>query len=263
MNTKFTVSLLLLLGMVSSATFAQKSNFAVEVAAFAEPVGLGYFKELKDVYETLDVNYIYRYYIDVSSESEAENKRQEAKEAGFVNARVINFKTLNENCSATCQYIPPKKTGKKIGPAQQIRKTYVDPMDLYCIFFDFDRSYIRTDAKEELEKLVTVLKQHPDYTVQVMAHTDSKGSQAYNEALSMRRANSTRDYLLKRGISSKRIERKTFGEGEPVALNESSAGEDLAQGRQYNRRVEFRLFNGSGTLVNIVNKIRVPESVQR
>ena len=82
MNTKFTVSLLLLLGMVSSATFAQKSNFAVEVAAFAEPVGLGYFKELKGVYETLDVNYIYRYYIDVSSESEAENKRQEALKMG-------------------------------------------------------------------------------------------------------------------------------------------------------------------------------------
>jgi OOP family OmpA-OmpF porin len=66
-------------------------------------------------------------------------------------------------------------------------------------------------------------------------HTDSRGTEAYNDALSMRRARSVRDYLIKGGIPSKDIKVEGFGETKPVASN------DTDEGRQQNRRVELRL----------------------
>lgn len=254
--------LLYLFIFISPHLVAQQSPFVVELAAFAEPVSSGHFGSIEKVYETLDANYIYRYYIDAPTKAAAEETKNKVKEAGFVNARIIDFNYLKENCEITCQYVPPKKTGKEVIPFNANPAEYIKIEHLHCIFFDFDKANIRQDAKVELDKIATILKQNRNYQLQILAHTDARGSLEYNRALSNRRAAATQNYLSKSGISTARMRKKTFGESTPIALNELSNGEDTEMGRQFNRRVEFRILDEHGNLLNVVDKIYVPEKIQ-
>lgn len=101
--------------------------------------------------------------------------------------------------------------------------------------FDFDKSNIRPDARVILDEAVTTLKAESEIRVSVEGHTDSRGTDAYNQALSERRAGSVADYLSKGGISRGRLSTEGFGESKPVASN---MNED---GRAQNRRVELRI----------------------
>ena len=83
---------------------------------------------------------------------------------------------------------------------------------------------------------------HPGYSVEVQGHTDSKGTDEYNEKLSLRRANEVKTFLIKmKSIAESRIVVKTFGEKVPAVANELPNGEDDPEGRARNRRVEFKL----------------------
>ncbi|MEO8773860.1 MAG: OmpA family protein [Gelidibacter sp.] len=107
------------------------------------------------------------------------------------------------------------------------------------IFFDFDKSNIRTDAEYELENIVDVMRTHPNMVIKIESHTDSRGSDNYNLKLSDRRAKSTRDYILSRGITSERIE-SAIGYGETQLLNKCSNGvKCTAEEHQLNRRSYF------------------------
>ena len=104
--------------------------------------------------------------------------------------------------------------------------------------FDFDKSNIRADARPILDEAISTLKQYKEITLSVEGHTDSVGTEAYNQKLSERRAKSVADYLAKGGIDSKRMTEKGFGESQPVASN------DTAEGRAENRRVELKIVQG-------------------
>ncbi|QCX52504.1 OmpA family protein [Elizabethkingia sp. JS20170427COW] len=103
------------------------------------------------------------------------------------------------------------------------------------INFDFDSSNLTSQAKNNLDKLVTVFKNNPDTNISVFGFTDSKGADAYNLKLSERRANSVISYFVANGISRNRLTAKGMGEAEPVASNDTEAG------RAQNRRVEFAI----------------------
>ena len=106
------------------------------------------------------------------------------------------------------------------------------------VLFDFDKADIRPDARTVLAQLAGVLTAMKDSQVSIIGHTDSKGSDDYNDRLSKRRAISVKNWLLDGGVTS---EMTTEGKGErfPVAPNEHSSGADDPKGRQLNRRVEF------------------------
>lgn len=107
------------------------------------------------------------------------------------------------------------------------------------IFFNFDKWDIRTDAQYELEHIVDVLRAHPTMVIKIESHTDSRGGDNYNMSLSDRRAKSTRDYLVSRGISSNRIE-SAIGYGESQLLNKCSNGVKCTkEEHQLNRRSYF------------------------
>jgi len=254
-------ALFLLLSFSTTLT-AQNAAFAVEVAAFAEPVSDGHFKEIRNVYETLDANYIYRYYIYMNTKTEAVQKKEEVQKLGFKNVRIIDFEERKALCNVTCQYVQPAQTGKKITSFQSQTKKYGITESLRCIFFDFDQSFIRDDAKIELDKLLDVLHRNDNYQLEIMAHTDARGSLEYNKALSKRRSLATERYLIDNGIHSSRITKTLFGESDPIALNELSSGEDTELGRQFNRRVEFKILNEYGNTLGVIDKIRVPEKVK-
>jgi len=109
------------------------------------------------------------------------------------------------------------------------------------IYFDFDKFFLRDKSKDVLEKIYNYMAANPNIKVQMDGHTDWIGSDEYNMALSKNRANSSYNYLVTRGISPSRIERKWFGESNPVAKNAKVDGSDDPDGRQLNRRVEFKL----------------------
>lgn len=119
----------------------------------------------------------------------------------------------------------------------------IKKIKLNMIFFDFDKSNIRNDAAEELDKLVAVMKENPSMVIKIESHTDSRGSAVYNKYLSDRRAKSTRAYIISKGIDPKRIE-SAIGYGEERLLNgcDGSIRCTSAQ-HQLNRRSEFIIVN--------------------
>lgn len=99
--------------------------------------------------------------------------------------------------------------------------------------FDFDKSNLRPDAVEALDNIVKKYKGASLQSMSIVGHTDSKGSDAYNQALSERRAASVREYLAAQGLDGSKISTSGRGESEPAATN------DTAEGRQQNRRVSI------------------------
>lgn len=106
------------------------------------------------------------------------------------------------------------------------------------VYFAFDRSDLTDQAKAVLDAAANVINQlvneHPRLTVQLDGHTDSIGSPGYNVGLSERRANSVKQYLVRKGVDARRIQTQAFGLTKPVASN------DTEEGRALNRRVEIR-----------------------
>lgn len=103
------------------------------------------------------------------------------------------------------------------------------------VFFATARSRIRSRSYPLLNEVTAVLKANPTMTVLIEGHTDSVGSNATNNRLSQRRADSVREYLIKKGIESKRLTAIGFGEEKPIDSNRTRWG------RERNRRVEFTI----------------------
>ena len=115
-------------------------------------------------------------------------------------------------------------------------------LKINTIYFDFDKSDIREDAAVELNKAIEIMKKYPELIVEFGAHCDSRGPDAYNDKLSTRRANSTVDYMTKRGISAKMLTGK--GYGERMLTNQCTNGVKCTEEEhQLNRRTEFVIKN--------------------
>ncbi len=101
------------------------------------------------------------------------------------------------------------------------------------VLFGFDQSELASGARNNLDKLSNVLKKYPETDIRILGHTDAKGTSAYNESLSERRAEAVDSYLRSKGIAPSRITTMGMGESDPIADNDSD------EGRSLNRRVEF------------------------
>jgi OOP family OmpA-OmpF porin len=99
--------------------------------------------------------------------------------------------------------------------------------------FDFDRADVRENVKERLDRVIALLKEMPAVDVQIIGYTDDIGSAEYNLALSLRRAESVREYVVARGIEDARLSVAGRGKTQPLVSNATP------EGRAVNRRVEF------------------------
>ena len=106
-------------------------------------------------------------------------------------------------------------------------------IELEGVHFDFDKATLRPEAKTILDEAAALLNKNERVVVEVAGHTDSTGSESYNQGLSERRANSVQDYLVGKGVKAHRLSSKGYGESMPVASN------DTKEGRAENRRVEL------------------------
>ena len=115
-------------------------------------------------------------------------------------------------------------------------------LELNPIYFDLDKHNIRTDAALELAKVLAVLEEYPSMKIDIRSHTDSRASHKYNDQLSDRRAKSTREWLISKGISASRLSAKGYGERE--LINNCSDGAKCSEeAHQANRRSEFIIVN--------------------
>lgn len=102
------------------------------------------------------------------------------------------------------------------------------------VLFDFDKSIIKQEGRPVLDEVVVVLNSNPSLRVDIQGHTDSTGTEEWNQGLSERRAKAVMDYLVTAGIDPKRLTTQGFGEGSPAVSNETR------EGRALNRRVELK-----------------------
>ncbi|ELR70395.1 outer membrane protein [Fulvivirga imtechensis AK7] len=107
------------------------------------------------------------------------------------------------------------------------------------IYFNFDKATFKDASYNELNKLESMMAQNPGMEIEISGHTDNIGGKYYNKTLSQRRANAVKDYLVQKGIDSRRIKAVGYGEERPLASND-----DEKEGRELNRRVEFKVIGG-------------------
>lgn len=135
------------------------------------------------------------------------------------------------------------------------------------IFFDYGKSVIREDAQYELESIVMVMTNHPEVTIKIEAHTDSRGPRTFNRKLSDKRAKSTRDYILSRGIAKDRIV-SAIGYGEDQLLNkcnDANKNKCTEEEHQKNRRSYFYIVKGADNIKirQVEQKFRVERRVSK
>ncbi|MCC8408222.1 OmpA family protein [Mucilaginibacter sp. UR6-1] len=119
--------------------------------------------------------------------------------------------------------------------AYQINK----PIVIQNVWYDYNEATLRPESKLVLDELATIMLNNPKLLVELAAHTDSKGKDAYNDALSLARAKACVDYIISKGVSESQLYAKGYGERRPVAPNTLPNGKDSPEGRQLNRRTEF------------------------
>ena len=178
---------------------------------------------------TTDENGNYRYNLDCRATFTVKASKQGySVEEHIVNtANYIESPSLEVNQSLTKEF---KEEQEKV------------TININPIYFGFDKYNISDNAKLELDKIVKVMKANPDIEVESASHTDSRGTRAYNQGLSERRAKATVDYIVSKGIERARI--KSKGYGETQLLNECKDGVRCTIPKhKLNRRTEFVIVN--------------------
>ena len=167
-----------------------------------------------------------------TARAEAERKISEAKAEQLLEKReqvVLEARTRQaEEATARAAVLAEELAALQ---AKKTDRGFV--ITLGDVLFEYDKANLKPGAQQNLYRLVTFLNEHPDQTVVIEGHTDSKGSEAYNVDLSQRRAQAVQGFLLSNGIGGERVLARGYGETYPVASNDTTAG------RQQNRRVEI------------------------
>jgi peptidoglycan-associated lipoprotein len=138
-------------------------------------------------------------------------------------------------CQTTQEAPPPSDTGEwDDGPTPPPTTRDTTPMsDVKTVYFDFDKSEIRPDARDTLKSNAAMIGKEEGGTVTIEGHCDERGSTEYNLALGERRANAVKRYLVDLGVPSSRLRTVSFGEDRPAVQ-----GHDESAWR-YNRRADF------------------------
>jgi len=122
------------------------------------------------------------------------------------------------------------------------------------IYFDFDKSALRPEARKVLEDLVKYYKKHPEIQIEMDANTDSYGSDEYNKKLSKERGKAALQFLISNGVNKSALVVTAEGEGKPLATN------NTATGRQLNRRIEFFIIGGPGYQTEAMTYVIEPKT---
>lgn len=161
-----------------------------------------------------------------------------------------NFLTVRNDFSMQGRIIPPARLVKELTDTTYTFELAMDQPEIgqeisqlygiHSIYYNVNKSDIRPDAAEELDKVIYFLNDNPQINLELGAHTDARSTKVYNQKLSQARAESAVNYILAKGISPTRIKPKGYGESQ--LLNGCVDGVDCPEEmHQQNRRTEFRI----------------------
>jgi outer membrane protein OmpA-like peptidoglycan-associated protein len=162
------------------------------------------------------------------AEQQAAVEQRQAAEAEAEKARQAASKAESEKADLRAQLLG--QLNSILQTRDSARGLIVNMSD---VLFDTGSSTLKAGAREKLAKISGILLAHPGLTLQIEGHTDSIGSDAFNQQLSERRSDSVRDFLAEQGVAPSSMSAHGFGKTQPAASNDS------AEGRQRNRRVEL------------------------
>ena len=159
----------------------------------------------------------------------------------------IQFNTVGQDISKTFEKrldlkpVPPPPPP----PPTEEWETYTinNPIELNNIYYDFSDDKILSDAEQDLQVIFELMNKYPDMIIELSSHTDSRGNAPYNLALSQRRANSAKKWLIEKGIIDSRV--NAVGYGETRIRNQCANGVKCSdEEHRYNRRTEFTIIAG-------------------
>lgn len=163
-----------------------------------------------------------------SNAAESKSYRLSVENPGYV------FQNIDLNLPAVSE------SPQTIERTVRLRKLRVGTRSvLRNIYFNFNKASFKDESYNELNKLVSMMSDNSGMQIEISGHTDNVGPAEYNKVLSQRRANAVKDFLVEKGIDSRRITAVGYGEEKPLASND-----DEKEGRELNRRVEFKVLGG-------------------
>jgi len=172
----------------------------------------------------------------------------------------LSTKDLKESKTFVTEFVlneVPPTIEKKTDVKKDVITTGT-PIVLDNLFFDLGRDNIRPDAEPSLIKVLNIMNQNPTIVIELSSHTDSRGSDAANQALSQRRATSSKAWLVKRGVEDDRI--VAVGKGEKELRNQCADGVKCSEDEhQLNRRTEFKITAGPTSIQ--IEKTRLKKKV--
>jgi len=168
--------------------------------------------------------YTYSWEIGEGGTSSEQNPSHNIEKEGNYTARLTVTDSKGNRCTESASY----ETYAEFIPTPE------RPIVLHGVKFEFDKSRLTVKADSLLDLVAISLKRRPDVKVEVVGHCDWVGTEAYNQRLSIRRAEAVRDYLISKGVQAENLTFTGFGETKPMADNKT------AEGRALNRRVELR-----------------------
>jgi outer membrane protein OmpA-like peptidoglycan-associated protein/opacity protein-like surface antigen len=136
-----------------------------------------------------------------------------------------------DKCPDTPAGVPVTSDGCAVGQKQILRG----------VNYEFNKATLTANAERILDQVAQTLRDSPGFVVELAGHTDSKGSDSYNQDLSQRRAEAAMAYLITAGIDASRLRARGYGESQPIEPNTTPSGADNPEGRAANRRTEFRV----------------------
>jgi len=222
----------LILFVIFSSTNSSAQEFRVLVSAYVDKVPLTQFSDagIENISVNSDQNNIFRYFIgNFKSRSDAERAKKDAIKKGFMNAQVIDMEEQRALCGTPCPYI--SQSSMFVGSSTE--KIY-----LRSIQFDHEKTIIKPEAGKELDHLFEIMREHPDYLVQIIGHTEGQSKEDVQMAISMRRLRTVRNYLISKGIPAHRFKSRviTKPEGDP-------------ESKKNERLVMIALINAKGELM--------------
>jgi outer membrane protein OmpA-like peptidoglycan-associated protein len=177
-------------------------------------------------------------------------------------------KTIQDETQVNVFKEPAKEITREI-PEEVVKKitdTVIEPKateiyTLHTLFFDFNSAELTVASIKELDYLTMVMKNTPEIKVQLVGHTDAKGSDQYNQLLSERRSRAAKNYLVSKGIRAERVAIKGMGETSFIAINNNPDGSDNPDGRKFNRRVDINILHTKVDNIKI-EPVEIPESLK-
>jgi Outer membrane protein and related peptidoglycan-associated (lipo)proteins len=240
--------------------------YPVEAAKLGKNLDQAQLMAMKNTIKPLEKGIISLYMVDKKTKERLFIARDSIKNDGNYKFDVIpdrDYKLEMEGFQYFNEQVNISTDGVNFTYTIEMPPIYVNvlsdkPIVLKNVYYELDKSDLTTEAKKAIDStLYELMQKATDIVVEVSAHTDSIGNAEYNKKLSQERAENVVKYLVSKGVNKKRLIAKGYGAEKPVAPNKKPDGSDNPEGREKNRRSEFRVI---GTLSSQTEDVDIEET---